>query len=95
LSGPEFSRVHGINYQTFATWSQKRNRARKSNIAGTTATAAQSITLVEAVAAERPSATVSVDLPGGCRVQIDSHQQLRLVAGLLAELATATGGESC
>ena len=28
LSGPEFAQVHGINYQTFATWRQKRRRLR-------------------------------------------------------------------
>lgn len=28
LSGPEFARVHGINYQTFATWRQRRKRER-------------------------------------------------------------------
>ncbi len=28
LSGPEFTRIHGINYQTFATWRQKRRRER-------------------------------------------------------------------
>ena len=28
LSGPEFARTYGINYQTLATWRQKRNQQR-------------------------------------------------------------------
>lgn len=29
LSGPQFARVAGINYQTFATWRQQQHRNRK------------------------------------------------------------------
>lgn len=35
LSGPQFARMAGINYQTLATWRQARNRKRLQNKANT------------------------------------------------------------
>ena len=29
LSGPQFANVHGLKYQTFASWRQKRQRQRE------------------------------------------------------------------
>lgn len=95
LSGPEFSRTHGLKYQTFATWRQRR-REQLEDGGSKPAPAQQSITLVEATPAERPADTLRIDLPGGARMQINSGHQTRIAAQLLAELATTqAGGEPC
>ena len=94
LSGPEFSRVHGINYQTFATWRQKRREQRESEAAK--ALGQQAITLVEATPAKQTAHYLRIELPGGARVEINNDHQTRLAAQLLAELATIkAGGERC
>ena len=95
LSGPEFSRVHGIKYQTFATWRQKRREQREGKGAKSSATQ-QSITLVEATPAEQTADYLRIELPGGARMEINNDHEARLAAQLLAELATTqTGGERC
>ena len=94
LSGPDFSRVHGINYQTFATWRQKRREQRESEAAK--ALGQQAITLVEATPAKQTAHYLRIELPGGARVEINNDHQTRLAAQLLAELATIkAGGERC
>ena len=94
LSGPDFSRVHGINYQTFATWRQKRREQRESEAAK--ALGQQAITLVEVTPAKQTAHYLRIELPGGARVEINSDHQTRLAAQLLAELATIkAGGERC
>lgn len=94
LSGPEFSRVHGIKYQTFATWRQKRRESREGN-SEKSPTATQTITLMEATTEQQP-ACLRIDLPGGARIEVSDRHQTRLAAHLLAELAnTQPGGKSC
>ena len=95
LSGPEFSRVHGIKYQTFATWRQNRREQREGKGAKSPATQ-QSITLVEATPAEQTADYLRIELPGGARMEINNDREARLAAQLLAELATTqAGGERC
>ena len=95
LSGPEFSRVHGIKYQTFATWRQKRREEGEGKAAKSPASQ-RTITLVEAAPAERPACCLRIDLPGGARLEINSDDETRLAAQLLAELATTqAGGDRC
>ena len=95
LSGPEFSRVYGIKYQTFATWRQKRREEREGKAARQSAVE-QSITLVEATPAEQPSPGLRVSLPGGVSLEIRSDHQTRLAAQLLVEFATVqAGGDRC
>ena len=94
LSGPEFSRVHGIKYQTFATWRQKRRESREGNETKSTTTT-QTITLVEATTEEQP-ACLRIDLPGGARIEVSDRNQTRLAAQLLTELAcTQPGAKPC
>ena len=95
LSGPEFSRVHGVKYQTFATWRQKRREQREGKGAKSP-TSQQSITLVEATPAEQTAHRLRIELPGGACAEINGDHQTRLAAQLLAELATIkAGGERC
>ncbi len=35
LSGPKFAQLHGVNYQTFAGWFQRRKRGHATVAAGT------------------------------------------------------------
>ena len=35
LSGPKFAQLHGVNYQTFADWFQRRKRGHATVAAGT------------------------------------------------------------
>lgn len=94
LSGPDFCRVHGFKYQTFATWRQKRRESREGdNLKATAAT--ETVTLLEA-SAEELSGSLRIDLPGGARIEVCDRNQSRLAAQLLAEFAnTQTGGKPC
>ena len=92
-SARKFAELVGVNYQTFATWVQKRRRGGGGQPAGT-------VTLVEAVVEPRGSdagAPVAqstealwVQLAGGVRVQMSHPSQSGLVAAL-AEALQARG----
>ncbi len=102
LSGPKFARVHGINYQTFASWRQKRKRQRQGGRPVVDAvmekqqrqeSAETRVTLVEAVVTPldtRPSTgergRLIVELPGGARCVVESKETVDLAAELLRNL---------
>ena len=93
LSGPEFSRVYGIKYQTFATWRQKRREGREE---GKGNGSQQPVTLVEVTPERPPACSLHIELPGGCCIEVSDQNQTRMAAQLLAELATAQGeGRPC
>ena len=84
LSGPKFAQLHGVNYQTFAGWFQRRKRGHAPVAAGTGL-----FTLLEAAAhAQNGSscARLEVLLPGGARLLIDNMSNLTLAAALIREL---------
>ena len=94
LSGPEFTRVHGIKYQTFATWRQKRREKREAGNSKST-TATPTITLLEATTEEQ-TVGLRIDLPGGASIEVNNRSQTRLAAQLLTEPANPqSGGTSC
>lgn len=97
LSGPDFARVHGINYQTFATWRQKRRKERgeyppshlkevspESEPASTTTT--KGFTLIEAVVEDEAREALTIELPGGSRTRVHNESQMALLAELLKRL---------
>ena len=100
-SAQAFAKLVGINYQTFASWIQKRRRARRQYPAvpiktlPSTATTADALRLVEAVVDHDADRTVAaagseslcVYLPGGARVEVHDAQQARLAAELLRALS--------
>ena len=100
-SAQAFAKMVGIKYQTFASWVQKRRRARKQYPAAavkalpSTPTTAGALRLVEAVA--EPAVTkvtegtesLIVHLPGGARVEVRDPRQAVLAAELLQALASA------
>lgn len=85
MSGAAFSKLHGINYTTFASWRQKRNRQRQS-------VEAKPTTFFEEVEV-RPSGPASVglkiSLPGDASVTVTHSEQFPLVAALLKYLECA------
>lgn len=94
LSGCKYAELVGVKYQTFATWLQKRKRARGAypKLPARPAAKAQSVQWLEAVVREaRQSAPGSgsgivLELRGGGRVEISSAKQLGLAVALLREL---------
>ena len=87
LSGPRFAALHGVNYQTFAAWLQKRKRAA----APAGLPAPQDWALVEvAVPAVRESAAgLTVLLPGGAELRVAVSEAIPLAAALIRELTAA------
>ena len=94
LSGAKFAALTGIKYQTFAAWALRR---RKQNAAPAPAKAPASSTdpvrwleAVLAPTAANPShlrpTPVSLQLPGGARLELADVQQVMLAAALLRAL---------
>ncbi len=95
-SGQAFAKAVGINYQTFASWIQKRRKARKQYPPAAKAlpsTPAGTLRLMEAVvepAAVNEAGTLCIHLPGGARREVRDARQAVLAAELLKALTTAT-----
>jgi hypothetical protein len=85
LTGQKFAELVGIKYQTFATWAQKRRRARGAYpIKGP-----KQLRWVEAVVehASGGKSPLVLELPGGAKVQINNVSEAALAAALLRALA--------
>jgi hypothetical protein len=86
LTGQKFAALVGIKYQTFATWAQKRRRAR-----GTYPLVKRPKRLrwVEAVVQEGggDEKPLVLELPGGARMEIKDAGQATLAGALLRTLA--------
>jgi transposase-like protein len=102
LSGPEFARVAGIAYQTFACWRHQRRKAAlalRCRGVDSREEGGGSVRLVEAVMGSpefaagsvvRPVASVAVlhlELPGGTTLRVSEAAQVPLTARLLQALA--------
>ena len=98
VSGKKFAALIGVNDQTFATWVQRRRRARGKypprakprSLPG--ALAAEPLRLLEAVRENTVVAALAgqplcVELPGGARVEVRDARQATLAAELLRALA--------
>jgi transposase-like protein len=84
LSGPRFAALHGVNYQTFAGWLQRRRRAGAQG--GLPASAALEFVEVEAPAGCRQEG-LRVMLPGGAELDIGGPAAVPLAAALIRELS--------
>ena len=111
LSGTKFAAVAGVNYQTFASWVQKRRRAtgaynngskklatRKTTVRGVPALPA--LGWVEAVVQGdalpvAKNAVLRLELPGGASVLIADEAGAALAAELLKKLHPSPAGASC
>jgi len=91
LSGQKFAALAGIKYPTFATWAQKRRRARGAYPAKVPARRTDPVKWLEAVVeAARPAGgknSLVLELPGGAKAEINGLQQVAWAAELLRALA--------
>jgi hypothetical protein len=93
LSGAKFAALAGIKYQTFAAWALRRRKQRGADPTKAAASPADPVRWLEAVL--EPAATspggprptpVSLQLPGGARLELADVQQVELAAALLRAL---------
>lgn len=106
LSGPQFAAQHGVNYQTFATWLQKRRRARGLHALGLggemsfsgLASALPELAEVELSVPEIPGARairhddgLPLEIRFSCGARVAMHRMGQ--AGLLAALLNAMAKE--
>jgi len=92
LSGAKFAELMGLKYPTFADWVQRRRRQRGSGSPSAVKPADQ-VRWLEAVVEQARSCggsgppVVSLQLPGGARVELSQVAQVELLAALLRALA--------
>ena len=94
LSGAAFARMAGIKYATFANWVQQR-RKRAEGEGERAGTRAGTVRLVEAVVEDdelrklgaSSAVGLLVELPGGCRLRVESPVQLAMAAELISLVA--------
>lgn len=86
LTGQKFAELVGIKYQTFATWMQKRRRARGAYPA---VKRPKQLRWLEAVVEPKPGNQnpLVLELVGGAKVEIKDVPQAALAAALLRALA--------
>lgn len=96
-SAAAFARLVGVRYSTFAAWVHRRRTGRAVTVGSERPVEPAALKWVEAtVDAERCSGAInalSVDLPGGARMEITDVAQARIAAELLRALAA--GGSGC
>jgi len=91
LSGKKFAAMTGVSYQTFASWIQKRRRGRgdyEKMREGKSVRRRKKMQWVEAVIGgdSKPGKALSLELPGGIRLEIADEQQAILAGKLIREL---------
>jgi len=86
MSGAAFAKLHGINYTTFASWRQKRNRQRQS---AEKMSPAAFFEEVEVRHSTSGAGGLDISLPGGASVTVTRPEQFPLVAALLKYLECA------
>jgi hypothetical protein len=86
LTGQKFAALVGVKYQTFATWAQKRRRARNAYAA---VKRPKQLRWLEAVVEQNSGdqSPLVLEMPGGAKVQINNVKEAVLAAALLRALA--------
>jgi len=85
LSGPKFAALHGVNYQTFAAWLQKRKRSAAP--AGLPVPQDWALVEVAVPALRGTAAGLTVLLPGGAELRVAGSGDVPLAAALIRELS--------
>ncbi len=85
LSGPKFAALHGVNYQTFAGWLQRRKRVGAP--AGLPAPAGLALVEVDAPAGSCRDGSLRVMLPGGAELHVTARSAVPMAAALIHELS--------
>jgi transposase-like protein len=91
MSGPQFAMAHGVNYQTFANWLQKRRRDAAPRLLEELGSGPLALVEVEVPQAAPQRKSLEIVLPGGSCLTIRHASQVSLAARLIRELAS----ESC
>lgn len=92
LAGTKFAELVGVNYQTFATWAQRRRRERKEYPTQKRRAKARSpkVRWIEAVMEKEAEGSsqkaLNILLPGGARLEISDERQASLAAVVLRSL---------
>lgn len=90
LSGPAFAALCGVNYQTFATWLQRRKRLRRAYPKCRPGRkAAPQVQWLEASIQPTAVSTATgllLQLPGGVQAQISNPHHIALAAALVRAL---------
>ena len=104
MSGAQFARLAGIKYGTFSAWVSRRRQAAREQMRKPSAAISGgfgSVKLIEAVIGEAAGSNHSegegstvpgalrVDLPGGCRMWLESPVHLAMAAELVVLVAQA------
>ena len=95
LSGPQFCAQHGVKYQTFATWLQKRKRGDGRYPVPSAAPESKPLFLLAGVEESGDPSSASmleIRLPGGACLFIRHAGEATLAAELLKRMA---GGGAC
>lgn len=87
MSGQAFAQRLGVKYPTFATWVQKRKKARGAYPKGGGNRVKAPLALVEAIVEEGPStglaASLEVEAPGGIKLRVRRREDIALAVELL------------
>lgn len=90
LSGQAFAEHIGVKYPTFATWVQKRKRARGDYPKGCGKSVKAPLALVEAVVEQEftasPAPSLEVEAPGGIKLRLGRREDIALAVSLLQAL---------
>lgn len=88
MAGAPFAKLIGVKYPTFASWVQKRRKARSQYPVLSGSNQAPPLKFMEAVVAASlgQRATLTIELPGGARVKVDGPEQMELMCLFLARL---------
>jgi len=88
MPATQFAARLGVKYPTFASWVQQRRKSRSDD--------GKTLRWVEALVAapaQLPGKSLTVQLPGGARMEVVDVEQAKIAAHLLRELAA--GGATC
>lgn len=87
LSGPRFAQLHGVNYQTLASWLRKCRKP--PGPIPTSKSAFGLLSLVPAELHDGPSAVarpLAIVLPGGIRFEVSDPTHAPIAAAMIREL---------
>lgn len=88
LSAAAFCRLHGLTYQTFATWAQKRRRGESSSHQNAAPAFAEVVVEPRVQSISAQASALRITLPSGAVIELGGREQLPLAIELLRALET-------
>ncbi len=89
MSGAQFARMHGINYQTFCYWRTRRRKALRNTDVPKVDSCAD-FNFIEVTShslAPANSGSIEIQIGSQTRISMTSSQQAPILAALIKELA--------